>query len=89
MQLMVDAWRSGNQAELESAMFDSMNDMPELYENLVVKRNARWAEKILEIDRSSRNKSYLVIVGGMHLVGKDSLQQLLKPAGISTRQLSE
>jgi uncharacterized protein YbaP (TraB family) len=89
MQLMVDAWRSGNQTELEIAMLDSMNDMPELYENLVVKRNARWAEKILELDHSSQNKSYLVIVGGMHLVGKDSLQQLLEPAGISYRQLSE
>jgi uncharacterized protein len=89
MQLMVDAWRSGNQAELETAMLDSMNEMPELYQNLVVKRNALWAQKIVELDRSSQNRNYLVIVGGMHLVGEDSLQQLLKPAGISYRQLSE
>jgi uncharacterized protein len=86
---MVDAWRSGNQAELETAMLDSMNEMPELYQNLVVKRNALWAQKIVELDRSSQNRNYLVIVGGMHLVGEDSLQQLLKPAGISYRQLSE
>jgi uncharacterized protein YbaP (TraB family) len=89
MQLMVDAWRSGNQLELQGAMLASMNDMPELYQNLVVQRNARWAQKIIELDRNSRNKSYLVIVGGMHLVGKDSLQELLRPAGISYRQLSE
>jgi uncharacterized protein YbaP (TraB family) len=89
MELMVAAWRSGDQTELETAMLDSMAGMPELYQNLVVQRNAKWAEQILELDRTSRNKTYLVIVGGMHLVGKDSVQELMKPAGISYRQLSD
>jgi len=89
MELMVAAWRSGDQTELETAMLHSMNNMPELYQNLVVQRNARWAQQIIELDRNNRNKSYLIIVGCMHLVGKDSVQELLKPAGITYRQLSE
>ena len=87
MQSMVTAWKSGDSEALEQTMLEGMGDIPELYSELIVKRNINWANQIERLDKSTRDKTYLVIVGGMHLVGPDSVQQQLKSKGISYRQL--
>ncbi len=88
MNSIVQAWRVGDEAALETAMLDSLGEQPALYENLVKQRNTRWANNILELDRSNSGKTYLVIVGSMHLIGSDSVQRLLEPQQISYQQLS-
>ncbi len=88
MQTIVGAWKTGDVAALEQTMFEGVAELPELYQNLVVRRNENWARQLYELDRSNNGMTYLVIVGGMHLVGKDSVQNLLSRKGIGSKQLS-
>jgi len=89
MQSIVTAWKSGESQALAKTMLDGIGDIPELYNELIVNRNINWATQIEQLDKSSRGKTYLVIVGAMHLVGPDSVQQQLKSRGISYRQLAD
>ena len=89
MQSMVTAWKSGDSEALAQTMLEGIGDIPELYSELIVKRNINWANQIEQLDKSNRGKTYLVIVGGMHLVGPDSVQHQLKSKGISYRQLAD
>lgn len=89
MQSMVTAWKSGDSEALAQTMLEGIGDIPELYSELIVKRNINWATQIEQLDKSNRGKTYLVIVGAMHLVGPDSIQQQLKSKGISYRQLED
>ena len=86
MQTIVGAWKTGDVAALEQTMFEGVAELPELYQNLVVRRNENWARQLYELDRSNNGMTYLVIVGGMHLVGKDSVQNLLSRKGIGSKQ---
>jgi uncharacterized protein YbaP (TraB family) len=57
---------------------------PALYQSLLVGRNRKWIariERLLDDD-----KNYLVIVGTAHLVGRDSVIDLLKKDGIGADQ---
>jgi uncharacterized protein len=88
MRTIVAAWKTGDIATLEQTMFEGIGELPELYQNLVVLRNKSWAHQLYELDQRNNGMTYLVIVGGMHLVGQDSVQNLLRRKGIGSRQLS-
>ena len=77
---MVNAWRNGNSAELAGLLGGSFADFPELYEKLVVARNAAWTGQIMALDTSAGD--VLVIVGALHLVGPDSLVGMLEKRGL-------
>jgi len=89
MQTIVRAWKSGETGEMESVMLEGFDEMPELYQSLLVSRNRSWVSQLKSLDKRHSNKTILIIVGGMHLVGKDSVQSMLKPYGYSSKQLSE
>ena len=79
MSAMVQAWRDGELDSLENDLLGEFDTFPELYENLVTKRNANWAallEKYI-----SDGQRYVMIVGALHLVGKDSVNELLLQRG--------
>ena len=82
---LIVAWRAGDTDSMERELVDGMQDQPELYEQLLVQRNENWSRQIAEFANDS--KDYLIIVGAMHLVGEDSVLQMLDDMGYSSKQL--
>jgi len=82
---IVSAWRTGDLRAMEADLLDGMRDQPELYRRIVVERNRNWVRKIEALARGERD--VLVVVGTLHLVGRDSLIKMLGEAGHAPRQL--
>jgi uncharacterized protein YbaP (TraB family) len=86
MQDIKKAWRAGdNQALVNVSLTPWMNRFPALYESLLVQRNNRWLPQ-LEALLATPAKEY-VLVGALHLVGKDGLLRLLRQKGYKVEQL--
>jgi len=85
LDTIVTAWRQGDVETLGKLLFEGLDEQPEVYDQLLVQRNRRWAKKIAEM--TDDRKNYLIIVGAMHLIGKDSVQNMLSKAGIRTHRL--
>ena len=81
---VVAAWRRGDTRELERLLSESSAEYPELFRLLTTDRNRRWLPTLLEL--LHQPKDYLVVVGALHLVGRDGLVQLLQDAGYSVVQ---
>ena len=58
---------------------EGFDEYPDLYRPLTVERNRKWVPQIEQLldDRDD----YLVVVGALHLVGKDSVIDLLERKG--------
>jgi uncharacterized protein YbaP (TraB family) len=70
---MVNAWRAGDDATLSRLVIDEqLATQPEIYETLMVRRNAAWAPKLDTVMRSETG-TLLVAVGAGHLLGPDSV----------------
>ena len=81
---MVRAWQSGDMSWFETEMKSDLGRDPAVYQSLLVSRNRKWIariEKLLDDD-----ENHLVIVGTAHLVGRDSVIDLLKKDGIGAVQ---
>jgi uncharacterized protein YbaP (TraB family) len=81
---LITAWRNGDTHALEQILAAGFEKYPDLYRPLTVERNRKWIpdiEKLLD-DRDD----YLVVVGTMHLVGKDSVIDLLESSGHKVTQ---
>ena len=76
---LITAWRSGNTDQLANLMTEGFEKYPDLYRPMTVDRNRRWIAPIEDLldDRDD----YLVVVGALHLVGKDSVIELLEKRG--------
>jgi uncharacterized protein YbaP (TraB family) len=76
---LIAAWRVGDTARLSKLMAEGFEQYPDLYRPMTVDRNRKWIaplEQLLD-DRDD----YLVIVGALHLVGDDSVIELLEKRG--------
>jgi len=75
---IIDAWSAGDAKKIENYLLDPSKDSPEM-QTLLVKlfdeRNAKMAVKIEELLKT--DKTYFIVVGAGHLVGKKGLLQLL------------
>jgi len=85
LDTIITAWRQGDIETLGKLLFEGLDEQPEVYDQLLVQRNRRWAKKIIEMTDDSKN--YLIIVGALHLIGEDSVQSMLGKAGIRTHRL--
>lgn len=83
---MVDQWSRGDLVGLEASLVADMREAsPELYEDLLPKRNANWA---VQIEDMLKGKGVIFIaVGAGHLIGADSVQALLKAKGIEAERV--
>jgi len=86
MDDLIAAWKTGDTGTLEALMLDGMADQPELYQRILVNRNRNWARTIRELARQPDD--VLIIVGTMHLIGRDSLLVMLEKSGYPARQMS-
>lgn len=81
---MVRAWQRGDTAWFESQLNSELGRDPALYQSVLAARNRKWIPKIEAL--LSDDKNYLVIVGTGHLVGRNSVIDLLKKDGVGATQ---
>jgi uncharacterized protein len=81
---MVRAWQRGDMRWFETELESDLGRDPALYRSFLVSRNRKWIARIEALLDDEKN--YLVIVGTAHLVGRDSVIDLLKKDGIVASQ---
>ena len=81
---LVRAWKDGDTATLARLLSAEFDEFPDLYRTLTVDRNRAWVGEITRLlgDRDD----YLVVVGALHLVGRDSVVDLLEKQGYDVVQ---
>jgi uncharacterized protein YbaP (TraB family) len=82
---MVRAWQRGDTQWFADELKAELGGDPQLYQSVLVARNRKWLPKIEALLQD--DKTYLVIVGTGHLVGRSSVIDLLKKDGILVTQL--
>lgn len=81
---LLKAWRNGDSAALARLMAEGFEEYPDLYRPLTTDRNRQWIPAIEDLLDDSDD--YLVVVGTLHLVGKDSVIDLLERKGHKVQQ---
>jgi uncharacterized protein YbaP (TraB family) len=81
---MVTSWKTGDVNKLNSIMKISFKEHPDTYDRIVIQRNKKWVSQIENLIR--QNDNVLVIVGAGHLVGAESILDLLRQKGYKTEQ---
>lgn len=77
---LIDAWAEGDTGAIEDLGLTPMKQVSvHLYDQLIVRRNRRWAEAITE--RMKGSGETVIVVGVGHLVGPDSVPALLRARG--------
>ena len=80
---MVDAWTQGNVKDLEGIL-EGMREYPELFQALVVSRNQKWIPHIEQA--LQQPEPAFIVVGALHLLGKEGLVAALQDKGYSVEQ---
>lgn len=81
LNALVKAWKAGDTDSLNKLLIDDdLGAIPEVYDALLKSRNANWAPEIDALMKSETG-TFLVAVGAAHLIGKDSVIEMLKPMG--------
>lgn len=80
---IVNGWRTGDVKAMERLLLKEFADSPEVYARLLVERNKNWAPVIAQCQAAA---PCMVVVGGAHLVGPDSVVALLTRAGLTVEQ---
>src|SRR5450631_239346 len=81
---MVHAWQRGDTVWFDDQLRSELGSDPVLYQALLAARNRKWIPKIEALLNDDKN--YLVIVGTGHLVGRNSVIDLLKKDGVGATQ---
>ena len=76
---LINAWARGDTTALARTLVHDFDKFPELYRSLIVDRNRKWADEIAALLDDDAN--YLIVVGALHLVGQDSVIELLRAHG--------
>ena len=80
---MINAWKSGDSDKLASMVKVEFEGYPEVYARMLVERNQKWVKQIEDL--SGQDGNSLVVVGAAHLVGDDSILELLKKKGFEVK----
>ena len=81
---MLTAWRAGDVAALDKLLAEGMEQYPKVYRPLTVDRNRKWISSIENL--LDDQDDYLIVVGTLHLVGDDSVIELLEKKGHRVKQ---
>lgn len=81
---MLDAWRAGDTKRLADVLGEGFEKFPELYRPLTEDRNRAWVDEIAGL--LDDDDDYLVVVGALHLVGRNSVVDLLEKRGYTVTQ---
>ncbi len=81
---LVKSWKTGDSDRLNDLLSKSFKDYPDLHDRLLIQRNKKW---IKEIEGALRkNENALFVVGAGHLVGPESVVDLLQKKGYPVKQ---
>ncbi len=84
---LAGAWKAGDIDTLRRVLIDDdMARIPELYDALLTRRNANWAPEIASLMKSETG-NFLVAVGAAHLLGEDSVLEMLKSMGYTAERV--
>ncbi|EGU39873.1 hypothetical protein VII00023_14166 [Vibrio ichthyoenteri ATCC 700023] len=88
MHCLIKSWKHGDIAKLNQfAAFSEMS--PEFEQQFIYQRNHDWAYKLASGSILPKKQgNYLVVVGTLHLIGRDSLVSLLRNKGFTVTQRS-
>ena len=81
---LIAAWHRGEEGKLDTLMNEEMEE-GKVRELLLTERNANWIPHIEKAIKGSRNVMFLV--GAAHLVGKDSVVDLLRKKGYQVEKV--
>ncbi|MET0986096.1 MAG: TraB/GumN family protein [Steroidobacteraceae bacterium] len=81
VEQLTRAWREGDDKELQALFEDGFRKYPKLYEPLTIVRNRAWMGSIEPLLK--QRDDYLIVVGAAHLVGRDSVVDLLRRRGFT------
>ncbi len=84
---LIAAWRRGDTAFLEETLLSEFDEYPELHDLILINRNKKWVGPIMAL--LNEDDDYLIVVGAAHLVGEESVPDLLSKQGVRIRQLHE
>lgn len=79
------SWRTGDMQKLTQLGLDSFSDYPDLHQVLLSNRNNHWMEKILPFFEDEAIE--FVLVGALHLPGRDGLLTQLEAKGFEIEQI--
>ena len=81
---MVHAWQRGDTAWFDGRLRSELGRDPALYQSVLAARNRKWIPKIEAL--LNADQDCLVIVGTGHLVGRNSVIDLLQKDGVGATQ---
>jgi uncharacterized protein YbaP (TraB family) len=81
---LLTAWRTGDIDTLAATLSEEYERFPELYGPLTENRNRAWMTRLEEL--LDDDDDYLVVVGALHLVGRNSVVDLLEQRGYDVEQ---
>ena len=81
---LVKFWKAGDAARLHDLLSRSFKNYPDLYDRLLIQRNKKWVKEIEGTIRG--NKTVFFVVGAGHLVGPESVIDLLEKKGYPVKQ---
>tara|TARA_R110002096_G_scaffold19639_6_gene65366 strand:+ start:594 stop:1436 length:843 start_codon:yes stop_codon:yes gene_type:complete len=82
---IIKAWKAGDLDQLDKLVAQKMAEEPELKRILLTERNQNW---IPEIEKALAGKENIMfLVGTAHLVGEDSVIDLLEKNGLEVNQV--
>ncbi|TXZ19042.1 TraB/GumN family protein [Vibrio cholerae] len=88
-ECMIESWKKGDEKNLLQ-MLTLTGMSAELEAQMLTERNQDWAEKLTHPQfLPQQGKPYLVVVGTLHLIGKQSLLSMLEQKGFSIQQLNQ
>lgn len=80
MEWMVEDWRQGKTKRLEYELVSEMrDDSPKMYNTVLKQRNEAWLPKLIAL--LHEEKRGFVLVGAMHLLGRDGLLEQFRKQG--------
>ena len=84
---ILNAWKNGDEAKIEALNLNELKNYPKLYQVLILDRNKKWISNIEGYLNSPVNT--MVIVGVAHLVGDNSVVDLLRKRGYKVVKLQK
>jgi len=89
IQFLKKSWRTGDiEAFTSNSVIAQMkSEFPDLYHTLLTKRNNNWMSDLITLN--DNNITEFVLVGALHLSGKEGLLNQLKAAGYKAEQVSQ
>ena len=85
INILVDSWTHGDEAVLERAINEDMDDLPKVRALLIDQRNDRFAAWIAK--RLDTPGAVFVAVGAGHLGGKHNIRALLETKGLKVERV--